>query len=140
MSSTGTADDSTAAAPDQTPVAFLGLNRRDTVVTLTLGILTLILLIANWVRLGYGSGESVAIERSDAYRYQVNLNDSGWVEWAQLDRIGETLARRIVEDRAEHGPFASIDDLQRVRGIGPATVETIRPWIACPECTTEEHP
>lgn len=37
-----------------------------------------------------------------------------------LPRIGPILARRIVEDRDAHGPFGSLDGLQRVRGVGPA--------------------
>lgn len=43
-----------------------------------------------------------------------------------LPGIGPVLARRIVEDRALHGEFASIDDLDRVRGIGPRTIDRFR--------------
>jgi len=46
-----------------------------------------------------------------------------------LPRIGPVLAERIVADRAERGPFASASDLQRVRGIGPKTVERIAPML-----------
>jgi len=37
-------------------------------------------------------------------------------------------ARRIVEVRAA-GPFKSADDLRRVKGIGPKTLEAIRPFV-----------
>jgi competence ComEA-like helix-hairpin-helix protein len=33
--------------------------------------------------------------------------------------IGPHLAGRIVEDREARGPFKSVDDVERVRGIGP---------------------
>lgn len=46
-----------------------------------------------------------------------------------LPNIGETLARRIVESREAEGPFAEVDDLQRVRGIGPRTLEQLRPYL-----------
>jgi competence protein ComEA len=46
-----------------------------------------------------------------------------------LPAIGPTLARRIVEAQAD-GPFRSPEDLQaRVRGIGPATLARIKPYL-----------
>ncbi|MCP5000541.1 MAG: helix-hairpin-helix domain-containing protein [Hyphomicrobiales bacterium] len=61
--------------------------------------------------------------------YQVDINKASWPELAQLPRIGETLARRIVESRETDGPFRDHDDVQRVRGIGPKTLEGIRPYL-----------
>ena len=37
----------------------------------------------------------------------------------QLDGIGPTLAKRIVEYRQAHGGFRSVDDLKQITGIGP---------------------
>lgn len=51
-------------------------------------------------------------------------------EWERLPGIGPSLAARIVADRAERGPFGSPDGLLRVRGIGPRTLERIRPYLA----------
>ena len=39
------------------------------------------------------------------------------------------ISKRIVEDREANGPFESIEALQRVKGIGPKTIERIRPWL-----------
>jgi DNA uptake protein ComE-like DNA-binding protein len=44
----------------------------------------------------------------------------------RLPRIGPALAARIVVDRADHGPFGSIEGLQRVRGVGPKLAELLR--------------
>src|SRR4051812_2788583 len=46
-----------------------------------------------------------------------------------LPRLGPALVGRIVEAR-EKAPFASIRDLDdRVKGIGPATVEALKPYL-----------
>jgi competence protein ComEA len=45
-----------------------------------------------------------------------------------LPGIGPKKAAAIVESRERDGPFESLDDLARVRGIGAKTVERIRPW------------
>lgn len=54
---------------------------------------------------------------------------SHWPEIAQLPEIGETLARRIVESREAQGPFADHEQLLRVRGIGPRTLDRLRPYL-----------
>ncbi|HMN95761.1 MAG TPA: helix-hairpin-helix domain-containing protein [Phycisphaerales bacterium] len=57
----------------------------------------------------------------------IDLNRADASELAALPRIGPALAARIVADRAANGPFRSVDELVRVRGIGPVTVELVRP-------------
>lgn len=57
---------------------------------------------------------------------RINLNTASRAELDLLPGIGPALADRIVGDREARGPFASIDDLQRVGGIGPRTVERLR--------------
>jgi DNA uptake protein ComE-like DNA-binding protein len=62
--------------------------------------------------------------------YRVDINSADWPELSQLPEIGETLARRIIEARATGGPFQSNDDMQRrVPGLGPKTLERIRPYL-----------
>jgi competence protein ComEA len=62
-------------------------------------------------------------------QYWVDINTGGIPEFILLPEIGESLARRIVEDRAERGPFRDHNDLRRVRGIGPKTLERIKPYL-----------
>lgn len=61
--------------------------------------------------------------------FKLDVNQADWPEWTLLPRIGETLARRIVESRNKEGPFKSPDDLRRVSGIGPKTLANIRPYL-----------
>ena len=57
------------------------------------------------------------------------LNQADAEAFAALPGIGPRKAAAIVLERTEHGPFASIEGLQRVRGIGPKTVESLRPFL-----------
>ena len=56
----------------------------------------------------------------------INVNIASAAELELLPGIGPTLATRIVADRAANGPFASLDDVTRVPGIGPRKVDKIR--------------
>jgi competence protein ComEA len=57
---------------------------------------------------------------------RLDLNTATAGELAALPGIGPRLGERIVEDRARRGPFASVDDVQRVHRVGPALVAEIR--------------
>ncbi|MEX0671212.1 MAG: helix-hairpin-helix domain-containing protein [Pirellulales bacterium] len=64
-----------------------------------------------------------------AGHFTVNVNQAGVNELAQLPELGMATAQRIIDHRREHGPFASLDALLDVPGIGPATLEAIRPHL-----------
>ena len=61
--------------------------------------------------------------------FQLAINEAEWTEWAVLPGLGEMLSKRIVESRRINGPFRSHDDLRRVSGIGPRTLNRIRPYL-----------
>lgn len=126
------ADSSIAAAarPDN-DAPFLWWRRRDQLVFGTLMIAMVVLMGIHWARMSGFGMRPVEIERHEAraYEYKLEINSANWVEWTQLDGIGDQLARRIVSDREEKGPFKSVNDLNRVPGIGPKTIEKLRPWI-----------
>ena len=87
--------------------------------------------VAWWWSHGGPRGELVEFERLEPQRaeFLVDVNEADWPELAQLPRIGETLARRIVESRRRDGPFHNGEDLRRVKGIGPRTMERLRPYL-----------
>ncbi len=67
----------------------------------------------------------------------LDLNAATAAELELLPRIGPKLAAAIVADRAARGPFKSVDDLDRVPGIGARTVERLRGWVVVRGVNTE---
>lgn len=62
-----------------------------------------------------------------AFAGQVNINtaDAETIA-AELNGVGLSKAKAIVEYRSKHGPFRSVDDLSLVKGIGERTVDKNR--------------
>ena len=91
----------------------------------------LVALACYWVYLGGHRGRLVEIDRAEPLEAQflVDVNRAEWPELVQLPGVGETLARRIVADRQERGPFLDHDQLDRVDGIGLRTLERMRPYL-----------
>ena len=56
----------------------------------------------------------------------ININRATVSQLDSLDGIGPVIARRIIEFRKSNGPFATIEDLQKVSGIGVAKFATIK--------------
>ncbi len=57
---------------------------------------------------------------------RININTANARQLQQLSGIGPVLARRITVFRERNGPFAAVEDLVEVSGIGPKTLENIR--------------
>lgn len=95
-------------------------------------VLLALLAMAGWWLAGGGwQGRLVEVERAEPLtaRFEIDINAADWPELVQLPGIGPTLAQRIVESRRTRGPFIDHNDLRRVRGIGPKTLEQIRPYL-----------
>lgn len=59
----------------------------------------------------------------------VNINTADAALLETIPGIGPTVASRIVAYREENGPFERVEDLTKVAGIGPETLEQIRPYV-----------
>ena len=57
---------------------------------------------------------------------RVNLNTAGAAELTTLNGIGEATAAKIIADREANGPFATVDELTRVSGIGERKLAALR--------------
>lgn len=56
----------------------------------------------------------------------LDLNTATKDDLVALPGIGPAKAQAIVDDRKANGPFKSVDDLKRVKGVRAATVERLR--------------
>jgi competence protein ComEA len=61
---------------------------------------------------------------------RIDINRARAADLELLPGVGPMLARRIVEQRAARGRFVAAEDLLSVRGIGPRTLERLRPLLA----------
>jgi competence protein ComEA len=59
----------------------------------------------------------------------VNVNTATETELESLPGVGPVLAAAIIAYRTEHGPFPTVDALDDVSGIGPATLDQLRPLV-----------
>jgi competence ComEA-like helix-hairpin-helix protein len=85
-----------------------------------------------WFFRGGARGELIDIDRAAPRRieFQVDLNKATWAELSLLPGVGEARAKAIVASRQADGPFRHPDDLMRIRGFGPRTIESVRPYLA----------
>jgi competence protein ComEA len=109
----------------------LTLRRSDQAVAGVVAAGLLAALAGWWIGQEGASGGLVDIERAEptAIEFKLDVNTADWPELALMPNIGEQLAKRIVEDRAVKGPFRELADLRRVRGIGPKTLEGMKPYL-----------
>ena len=76
---------------------------------------------------GSGAGMAGSPTGGDEAGGLVDINRASAAELEELPGVGPATAEAIIAHREQSGPFASVDDLIDVRGIGDAKLEQIRP-------------
>lgn len=61
--------------------------------------------------------------------WPININSASAERLEALPGVGPATAAAIIAHRNQQGPFASVDQLADVRGIGPAKLEAIRALV-----------
>jgi competence protein ComEA len=70
----------------------------------------------------------------------VNINTATKEELTTLKGVGDKKAQAIIDYRKKNGDFKSIDDLEKVDGIGPGTMKQLRSQIAVSGKTSIDKP
>ncbi len=60
----------------------------------------------------------------------INLNSADETQLESIPGVGPVTAAAILAFRARIGSFTSVDQLLEVSGIGPATLESLRPYVS----------
>jgi len=69
------------------------------------------------------------VEEEPEPEFPININTATAKELTVLPGIGPARAEAIVAHREQHGPYRRIEDLEKIRGIGPRTVDNLRPLV-----------
>jgi competence protein ComEA len=59
----------------------------------------------------------------------ININTASETDLETLPGVGPVTAAAIIDYRTQNGPFSTVDDLIDVSGIGPSTLEQVRPFV-----------
>ena len=70
--------------------------------------------------------KDAADSKAKAGGLMVNINKASKDELKNLKGIGDTRAQDIIDYRKKNGDFKSVDELEKVKGIGPGTMKQIR--------------
>lgn len=76
-----------------------------------------------------GKTGSPSAKSSKSNTPEVDINKAGSDALQILPGIGPALAERIIAYREEQGSFSKVAELDKVKGIGKATLQKIRPMI-----------
>ena len=90
-------------------------------------IVIAVLIGWRWCSDRYGTRPT---ERQPFAEHRIDLNRATRSELVQIPGVGTQLADRIVLHRETHGKFGRVEDLSNIHGIGDATLNKIRPFVA----------
>lgn len=87
--------------------------------------------LARQPKLAYDARERYVVRKSQVKREKgkVNVNQANQRELVSLPFIGPILAKRIIDYRTKNGPFHSLVDLHKVKGIGERQIEKLKDLV-----------
>jgi competence protein ComEA len=63
----------------------------------------------------------------------VDINNATETELQRLPGVGPATAAKILAYRQEHGSFSTVEELMEVKGIGPAKLRKMQPFVVLQE-------
>ncbi|HEY4319690.1 MAG TPA: helix-hairpin-helix domain-containing protein [Gemmatimonadales bacterium] len=70
---------------------------------------------------------------------RIDIDHASVEQLERLPGIGPATAKRIVADRQNSGAFGNLDGLRRVKGMGPATIARLAPHLSFGGSPAEAH-
>jgi competence protein ComEA len=70
----------------------------------------------------------------------VNINTATKEELTTLKGVGEKRAQEIIDYRKKNGNFKSVDELEKVPGVGPGLMKQIRSQVTVTGKTSSDKP
>ncbi len=103
------------------------MKRQESIILLSLCLVLVFLNLYNYHRRERIKRDlNAIIEESQV---QVSINEAGIDELSSLPGIGPALASRIIEYRKNFGKFQCLEDIKKVKGIGPHIYDKIAAFI-----------
>ena len=72
------------------------------------------------------AGDDLIQSENGSASEKIDLNRAGFYDLQRLPGIGPVIAERIVAYRDSGGEFKTVDDLLKIKGIGPAKLEKLK--------------
>lgn len=66
---------------------------------------------------------------TDSGEGRININTATQQEFETLPGIGPAKASTFIQYREDHGPFATIEEIQNISGVGEKTFEKLKEYI-----------
>ena len=83
------------------------------------------------------SEEETASESTREYIEKIDINSASLEQLAELPGIGDLLAQNIIAYREAYGEFSNLDDLSKIAGIGPSTLDDLQDLVEFREIEVE---
>jgi len=70
----------------------------------------------------------------------IDINEAGIEELQELPRVGEVTAEAIITYREQQGGIGSLEELKRIDGLGPATIQQLEDYVRLDETAAAAEP
>ena len=112
---------------------LLALRSRDLPLAYSMLLLLAVVTVCSMAWLWFSSDGLVStrssIPEEISIKFRVDINQATSPEIANLPKVGPSLAEAIVQYREIQGPFASLEELTNVSGIGEKKLAAIAPYL-----------
>tara|TARA_B100000315_G_C14530551_1_gene565936 strand:- start:228 stop:560 length:333 start_codon:yes stop_codon:yes gene_type:complete len=92
-------------------------------VLLFIGIL---ILVGSFVKFLNKIPQSVEPSKIISQKILIDVNQDSQKDLEKLPGVGGAIAQRIISYREQSGPFLSVEDLKKVKGIGDKKIQSIK--------------